>query len=59
MGLEGGENKGDEIAPLEDVYEGWIDENDEKIQALIKAVMSEEVKAYINETYSGAVVPIF
>ena len=34
-------------------------ENTEKTQALIKAVMSEEVKAFINETYSGAVVPIF
>ncbi len=34
-------------------------ENSEKIQALIKAVLSEEVKAYINDTYSGAVVPIF
>ena len=34
-------------------------ENTEKTQALVKAVMSEEVKAYINETYSGAVVPIF
>ena len=34
-------------------------ENSEKIQALVKAVLSEEVKAYINDTYSGAVVPIF
>ena len=34
-------------------------EQSEKIQALIKAVLSEEVKAYINDTYSGAVVPIF
>ena len=34
-------------------------ENNEKIQALIKAVLSQEVKDYINETYSGAVVPIF
>ena len=34
-------------------------EESEKIQALIKAVLSEEVKAYINDTYSGAVVPIF
>ena len=34
-------------------------ENTEKTQALIKALMSEEVKTYINETYSGAVVPIF
>ncbi len=31
----------------------------EKIQALIKALLSQEVKDYINETYSGAVVPIF
>ena len=34
-------------------------ENAEKTQALIKAVLSEEVKTFINETYSGAVVPIF
>ena len=34
-------------------------ENSEKIQALIKAVLSQEVKDYINNTYSGAVVPIF
>ena len=34
-------------------------ENAEKIQALKKALMSEEVKTYINDTYSGAVVPIF
>ena len=34
-------------------------ENAQKIQALIKAVLSQEVKDYINNTYSGAVVPIF
>ena len=34
-------------------------EKDAKIQALVKAVLSQEVKDYINETYSGAVVPIF
>ena len=34
-------------------------EDSEKIQALIKALQSQEVKDYINETYSGAVVPIF
>lgn len=34
-------------------------EDSEKIQALIKALMSEEVKAYIEETYNGAVVPMF
>ena len=30
-----------------------------KTQALVKAVLSQEVKDFINETYSGAVVPIF
>ena len=34
-------------------------ENAEKIEALKKALLSEEVKTYINDTYSGAVVPIF
>ena len=34
-------------------------ENADKIQALVKALLSPEVKAYIEETYSGAVVPIF
>ena len=34
-------------------------EETEKTKALIDAVLSDEVKAYINETYSGAVVPIF
>ena len=34
-------------------------EQNEKIQALVKALTSQEVKDYINNTYSGAVVPIF
>ena len=34
-------------------------ENTEKTQALVKALTSQEVKDYINNTYSGAVVPIF
>ena len=34
-------------------------ENSEKIEALKNALLSDAVKAYINETYSGAVVPIF
>ncbi|MBR3973397.1 MAG: MetQ/NlpA family ABC transporter substrate-binding protein [Oscillospiraceae bacterium] len=34
-------------------------ENAEKIQALKNALLSDAVKAYINDTYSGAVVPIF
>jgi D-methionine transport system substrate-binding protein len=31
----------------------------EKIQALVKALKSQEVKDFINNTYSGAVVPLF
>ena len=34
-------------------------ENTEKTQALVKAVMREEVKSFINSTYSGDVVPVF
>ena len=34
-------------------------ENSEKIQALIKALQSEEVRTFIEETYEGAVVPLF
>ncbi len=34
-------------------------ENEEKIQALVKAVCSEEARAFIEENYEGAVVPQF
>ena len=34
-------------------------ENTAKTEALKKALLSQEVKDYINSTYSGAVVPIF
>ena len=34
-------------------------ENNEKIQVLINAIKSDEVKAYIENTYAGAVVPVF
>lgn len=34
-------------------------ENSEKSKALANAILSEEVKNYINSTYDGAVVPIF
>lgn len=34
-------------------------EDSEKVQALVKALTSEEVKTFINDTYEGAVVPIF
>ncbi len=34
-------------------------EEDEAIQALVKALQSSEVKTYMQETYGGAVVPLF
>lgn len=39
------------------VMEG--NENSAKIQALVKALQSDTVKAYMEETYAGAVVPLF
>lgn len=34
-------------------------ENNEKVQVLINALQSEEVKAFIGSTYAGAVVPVY
>lgn len=34
-------------------------QNDEKIKVLVDALLSEEVKKFIEENYSGAVVPVF
>ncbi len=34
-------------------------ENSEKVQALVKALQSEEIRKFIEEKYSGAVVPTF
>ena len=34
-------------------------ENSPAIQALLAALQSDKVRDYINETYDGAVVPIF
>ncbi len=34
-------------------------ENDEAIQALVEALTSDEVKSFIDDTYEGAVVPLF
>lgn len=34
-------------------------ENDANVQALVKALTSEEIRTFINDTYQGAVVPIF
>lgn len=35
------------------------DENSAKIEALIKAIQSDEVTEFINDTYDGAVIPLF
>ena len=35
------------------------EENSAKIQALVKALQSDAVKTYIENTYNGAVVAIF
>ena len=34
-------------------------ENDPAVQALVRALQSDRVRDYINDTYGGAVVPIF
>ena len=34
-------------------------ENEEKIQKLVKALQSEKVKKYLEEKYSGSVIPSF
>ena len=34
-------------------------ENNEAIQALVDVLRSDEVKTFIEETYEGAVVPLF
>lgn len=34
-------------------------ENNELVEALVKALKSDKVRDYINETYDGAVVPLF
>jgi D-methionine transport system substrate-binding protein len=47
-----------------DTYANYVcvkegEENSAKSQALKNAILTEEVKNYINDTYSGAVVPVF
>ncbi|MDT2765035.1 MetQ/NlpA family ABC transporter substrate-binding protein [Enterococcus asini] len=34
-------------------------EDSETIKALLAALQSDKIKDYINETYQGAVVPVF
>lgn len=69
--LQGGLNAGTDALAVEDasgevaqtyanvlcVKEG--NENNEAVQALLKALQSDAVKTYIDETYSGAVVALF
>ena len=47
----------DTYANIIAVREG--DENSAKTQALVKAILADNVKSYINENYDGAVVPVF
>ena len=47
-----------------DTYANYVcvregDENSEKTEALRKAILSEKVKNFINDNYSGAVLPVF
>ena len=69
--LQGGLNAGTDALAVEDasgdgaqtyanilcVKEG--NENNEAVQALLKALQSDAVKSFIDETYNGAVVAIF
>ena len=65
--LEGGLNPVKDALVIEDkdspytnnlvVREG--EENDERIKALIKALQSDETRKFIEEKYSGAVIPAF
>ena len=34
-------------------------ENEDKIQKLVKALQSEKVKKYLEEKYSGSIIPAF
>lgn len=47
----------DEYANIIAVKEG--NENSDKIKALVDALRTEEIREYIEETYNGAVVPMF
>lgn len=58
LALESAESEGAQtFANIVAVYEG--DESRPEIQALIKALTSEEVRTYIEETYQGSVIPVF
>ncbi|MBR0599098.1 MetQ/NlpA family ABC transporter substrate-binding protein [Sinanaerobacter chloroacetimidivorans] len=58
LALESSESEGAQtFANIVAVYEG--DESRPEIQALIKALTSEEVRGFIEETYQGSVVPVF
>lgn len=68
--IEGGYNVSDAIEVEEstslaaETYANIVavrngDEKSEKIQALVKALQSEEIRKFIEEKYNGAVVPVF
>ena len=51
-------------APPAPAYENVIavkegNENNEAIKALVEALQSDTIRDYINDTYNGAVVPMF
>lgn len=58
LALEDASSEGAQtFANIVAVYEG--DENKPGIQALIKALTSDEVRTFIEDTYEGSVVPVF
>ena len=68
--IEGGYNVSDAIEVEEstslaaETYANIVavrsgDEKSEKIQALVKALQSDEIRKFIEEKYKGAVVPVF
>ena len=54
---DAGSEAADTYANILVVREG--DENREEIQKLVEALQSDEVKAFIEESYAGAVIPVF
>lgn len=58
LALEDASSEGAQtFANIVAVYEG--DEKKPEIQALIKALTSDEVRTFIEDTYEGSVVPVF
>ncbi|MNJ67965.1 Lipoprotein 28 precursor [compost metagenome] len=50
----------DKDSPYTNILVARPDNKDsDAIQKLVKALTSEEVKTFINDTYKGALVPVF